>query len=400
MATLSSYDNITEVDFQTLSVNGFYGPGAWAAWCVTLIASWAPILRDEYTHNLQYITYAMYMNAAAIDVFRNVLMDRKFDKLASGVKESLRQAAEAGIPLSRTLGEARDKEGLCTVRTTGIGSEESITLATARFGPWQWDATEFEEQASPHTPQEKSRSTKDFQTHLATHMKACRQLTSQWVQARAAISILNLGSLNATAQLLFTIRKNLRAIGSRKSSVDLAIVRRNLIIFAGQIIPLIALHLHLLDHRHDVDPRWVGGVITHMGLLASTSVMTMLSMLVLSIYGNWPTEFGAIFGPLYDILIGASLIGRCVWAVLVGIFVDRGLRGRCLLVPCTPVKMSEFDQAFTLFAAIVYFLYEFGHFLYEIGMAIPRGSRFLGLRIKRLVQRLWLRTRPRPRTMT
>ncbi|KAI4923540.1 hypothetical protein J4E85_008579 [Alternaria conjuncta] len=255
MTTFSTYNNITEVDFQTLSVSGFYGPGAWAAWCVTLIASWAPILRDEYTHNLHYITYAMYMNAAAIDVFQNVHMDRKFDKLASGVKESLRQAAEAGIPLSRILGEAGDKESLCTVRTTGIGSEESITLATARFGPWIWNATEFEEQATPHTPQDKSRNTEDFQILLATHMKACRQLISQWVQSRAAISILNLGSLNASFQLLFTIRKNLRVIGSKASSVDLAIVRRNLIIFMGQILPSIALYLRLLDHRHDVQPR-------------------------------------------------------------------------------------------------------------------------------------------------
>ena len=152
MAALSSYNNITKDDFETLTVSGFYGPGTWAAWCVTLIASWAPILRDDYTHNLHFITYFIYMNAATIDVFRNVHMGRKSDKLASGVKESLRQAAEAGIPLSRTLGEAGDKEGLCTVRTTGIGSEESITLATARFGPWQWNTTEFEEQESHHTP--------------------------------------------------------------------------------------------------------------------------------------------------------------------------------------------------------------------------------------------------------
>ena len=200
------------------------------------------------------------------------------------------------------------------------------------------------------------------------------------------------------------MRKNLRAIGSKRSSVDLAIVRRNLIIFVGQIIPLIALYLHLLDHRHDVDPPWVGGVITIMDHLASTSVMIMLSMLVLSIYGNLPTDFGAMYSPLYDVLIGAALIGRCVWAVLVGVFVERGLKGRCLLVPCTPVKTSEFDQAFALFAAIVYFLYEFG-------MAIPKGYRFLVSRIKRSVQRLWLWiqrsvqrlwlwTQPRRRTMT
>jgi hypothetical protein len=51
-------------------VNGFYGPGTWAAWVITLMASWIPILRKDYESNIHYISYALYTNWAAIDIFR------------------------------------------------------------------------------------------------------------------------------------------------------------------------------------------------------------------------------------------------------------------------------------------------------------------------------------------
>jgi hypothetical protein len=51
-------------------VNGFYGPGTWAAWVITLMASWIPILRKDYKSNIHYISYALYTNWAAIDLFR------------------------------------------------------------------------------------------------------------------------------------------------------------------------------------------------------------------------------------------------------------------------------------------------------------------------------------------
>jgi hypothetical protein len=53
-----------------LQVSGFYGPGTWAAWLITLLASWIPILRNDYTSNLHYISYALYTNWAAIDLMR------------------------------------------------------------------------------------------------------------------------------------------------------------------------------------------------------------------------------------------------------------------------------------------------------------------------------------------
>jgi hypothetical protein len=51
-------------------VSSFYGPGAWAAWCITLFSSWVPIIRGDYTHNVHFFGYALYTNWAAIDIIR------------------------------------------------------------------------------------------------------------------------------------------------------------------------------------------------------------------------------------------------------------------------------------------------------------------------------------------
>ncbi|KAF7680148.1 hypothetical protein GT037_001799 [Alternaria burnsii] len=63
-------------DFSQIS--GFYGPGAWAAWVITMVASWIPVVQGDYTHNLHFIGYAIYTNWAAIDLmsqFNRVLGD-------------------------------------------------------------------------------------------------------------------------------------------------------------------------------------------------------------------------------------------------------------------------------------------------------------------------------------
>jgi len=57
---------------ESMQVSGFYGPGAWAAWVITMFASWIPLFQDDnYTHNLHFIGYAMYTNWAAIDLIRH-----------------------------------------------------------------------------------------------------------------------------------------------------------------------------------------------------------------------------------------------------------------------------------------------------------------------------------------
>jgi len=56
----------TPSDFAQIS--GFYGPGTWAAWVITLITSWIPILLSDHKHNLHYLAYALYTNWATVDL--------------------------------------------------------------------------------------------------------------------------------------------------------------------------------------------------------------------------------------------------------------------------------------------------------------------------------------------
>ena len=62
---------VIQLSPESMQVSGFYGPGAWAAWIITMFASWIPLLQADYTHNLHFIGYAMYTNWAAIDLIRH-----------------------------------------------------------------------------------------------------------------------------------------------------------------------------------------------------------------------------------------------------------------------------------------------------------------------------------------
>ncbi|KAF2821932.1 hypothetical protein CC86DRAFT_94033 [Ophiobolus disseminans] len=61
--------------FGIANVSGFYGPGAWAAWFLTVLTSWHATIRGDETHNLHHIGYLLYTNWAAIDLIQQV---RKF----------------------------------------------------------------------------------------------------------------------------------------------------------------------------------------------------------------------------------------------------------------------------------------------------------------------------------
>lgn len=37
-----------------------------------------------------------------------------------------------------------------------------------------------------------------------------------------------------------------------------------------------------------------------------------------------------------------------------------GIKGRCIIMPCTSVKLEDWDQAFALFAALFFLVYEYG----------------------------------------
>ena len=306
------------------------------------------------------------MNAAAIDVFQNLQINRKFDELVSDVKESLRQVMGAGIPLSRIVEEAGDEPGLCKIWETGIGSEGMITLTMPpRNGIQQWSMAEFVERKRDQVPQD-SFAWK-YKRHFATYQQSCRLLVSRWVQSRASIAVLNLGTLHACAQLLFTLRKNTKAADNATAR---SIRKRNLIICLGQIAPLIAVWIDFSSHRQDLGSQWFQNIVEEMGMVLSTAICVAFGALGLSVYADLDGSFGLMYAPLYDLLITFVVSARYFGALVFVLFVKKGMARRCFLMPCTPVEIEELDQVFAMVAALTCVVYDFAEVIWKFFLSL------------------------------
>lgn len=56
--------------FSLATVNGFYGPGSWAAWYLSGLTSRVVINRNDYTRDFHIIANLLYTSWATIDFFR------------------------------------------------------------------------------------------------------------------------------------------------------------------------------------------------------------------------------------------------------------------------------------------------------------------------------------------
>jgi hypothetical protein len=62
-------------------VSGYYEPGAWAAWFLTIVASWVRIIRkSEKKFDPNIALFLLSMNWAAVDVFRDIQRLRTLPK--------------------------------------------------------------------------------------------------------------------------------------------------------------------------------------------------------------------------------------------------------------------------------------------------------------------------------
>jgi hypothetical protein len=80
------------------SVNGFYGPGAWAGWFLLICASWIRLFREPRVFDFNFWAYLLAMNWAAIELMRNVrqLMDLK----AAGAVDWMQNCATIGAAMN------------------------------------------------------------------------------------------------------------------------------------------------------------------------------------------------------------------------------------------------------------------------------------------------------------
>jgi hypothetical protein len=230
-------------------VTGFYGAGAWAAWVITLMASWIPILRKDYESNPHYISYALYTNWATIDMFRQ----------------------------------------------------------------------------KPSTHALQSRSTEDPDEPLL--------VLREKVMA-ASFAVVGVGVVHAHMQYVVCLRQ-LRKEKTMEHGNAKSIRRRSHVILLGVALPSIAWLV------------WAPGMC--LGLLNNPVLWLTAAMLVLS--------------PSSNVLFYTQVPVHCVMLMFMrnictGVF--GRLPNRCYIIPCAPQSISEWDQAFALFVAFFFFMYEFG----------------------------------------
>ena len=353
LATLSGSYQINEDAFKTLTISGFYGQGAWAAWLIILISSWIPMLRDDYTHNVHFIAYALYTNWAAMNYCQLFSLDRKLRDLESDVAKLVHQIHEAKIPLSLILNDLEDESSLCAFRKTAIEHYEGFSLsADLHSKTWQWYVAESGEQVFDDLPQDERKD--QFRHQLGSHTEICRQIASLWTQSMAAKAVLRLGTLHACVQLWVGTWK-IKGPGDNGAAERPQ--RRNLIIRLGLILPLVVWYTGHLRELHFSLPVWMAPTWGSTCILFSTTIGIWWSRANSHNFPGREGPMAMISSSLFLMIDGAAMISCC--GDLIEVLSPTGPSRQCLLTPCTPVKASELDQAFGLFSAICLFLYEF-----------------------------------------
>ncbi|KAI4947981.1 hypothetical protein J4E86_008499 [Alternaria arbusti] len=202
----------TEAGNQDWVISGFYGPGGWAAWCISLIASWAPILLEDDAHNLHLIAYALYMNWAAIDSFRYLSFGGKLVELASRKEAlererfvSVRQDADTLVFLQHWPSDwdkprLWDVDTILTNTTLQVQDAEIHIGDTTEASPGLWDFY------SMPTTEDLTSELARVETQLAKAIETFGQqqslLSNQMHQLQAALAVLNLGMPHAWMQML------------------------------------------------------------------------------------------------------------------------------------------------------------------------------------------------------
>jgi hypothetical protein len=270
-------------------VSSFYGPGAWATWCITLFSSWIPIVRGDYTHNLHFFGYALYMNWAAIDIIREYHWRAKI----GGAQ--LYEQRLVGADVYATAVAAR--------AVVGVGLFHSFLQYLACLSKLR-----------------KSEGT------------AIEELV------RKRCLAISLGQfVPSIAVWLSPILLSIAEVGKTQLALKWASLYFSFIVIGG----LVGVLFHL-THPTDIFP----------------NIMV----------GPWRTSVRKTYFLWMFLVVSIQVVSYLGH----GLILDASFPMRCSIVPCTSVRIGEWDQAFALFGAGFLFLYEFGP---EIIYLVRRQSR-------------------------
>lgn len=241
-------------------ISGFYGPGAWAAWVITLVASWVSLFQVHSTHNLHFIGYSLYTNWAAIDLVRQIS-----------------QAA--------------------------------------------WDGD-----------------------HLNIDQARLENII-------ASLAILFMGICHAVAQTALVWHLHSYTLGSDFSP---SLRRRLLVLILGLLIPLSATWWYEMLPLVRIKA-WLMGSSLLGHLFLACSVCDLIGV-------KGAKDYFAVFISIWALLFLPMVCTLDTLRIeeLAIIFIDNIQPRRCSIVPCAPQSIGEWDQAFSLLVALVFFFYEFG----------------------------------------
>ena len=254
-------------DFSQIS--GFYGPGAWAAWVITMVASWVPVMQGDHTHNLHFIGYALYTNWAAIDFIRQVNRDPGDNSDCSAAKQ------------------ARLENTIASIAVMNVGTCQAVGQMLVYIYLV----------AHKSTPSRHLSAVRRMHLSVGATLPLCIMCFSSLSYYELDINVLMCAILGLCIVAMFTAGVAGYALGDLLSpGPDFSFITFNFYIVMMVCVGM----LHAVFS-------YTTGRAAHVAYL------------------------------------------RCMLP-----------SPRCYFVPCAPQRIGEWDQAFTLLVALVFFLYEFG----------------------------------------
>ncbi|KAH3957236.1 hypothetical protein HBH70_231450 [Parastagonospora nodorum] len=331
---------------QAPTVNSFYGPGSWAAWCIVLITSWLPIIQDDHSHNLHFISCALYTNWAAVDAFRQLSLNRR-----------------VSIELTR-MNAVYD-----TLSSTTFFKETEVAIGSMTVGQKKYGVLDAPEAmlpqelrgAGPVTSwRSKLEKVKLVQSALMQIRDASQAMLLISTATRAVISI---GAINALLQLLVCWWKTM--VYNEREGLNR---RRSLIILLGLLLPSVAYTSEIIVDAFCMNELRLRSV-AEICVFILTSVIVAIfwhcsSMRLLP----WQSTQSSLAFALARAFMFYSVVGYAGGTV--GRMGLKALPIKCYLIPCTPVQIGDMDQAFALFVALCFLVYEYGARLWKYAASI------------------------------
>lgn len=280
------------------TVSSFYGPGSFTAWILLLLASWISTLQGKRSHNIHHISYLLYTNWAAIDLFRNL---RKPEPVP-------------GSDLSASQYESQRHE---------IAAQTIASICVLHLGV----------------------------LNTCAQLAACMWMNDSEKERKNTVSA-PAPDVNTNANA----NPDPDTVAGKTSPSTL--LTRARILALALLLPLTSISLGIhLDSKVIFHISHDTSILQHVSLFGILMWGYLLGRFGFSFFcieasTRWYLKESVVFGGV----VGAVYVYFCT--IVFGLL-GRKAPGRCYMVPCTEVGWDA-DQVFVVGAGVVMFAYEYG----------------------------------------